>query len=39
VLGIASSQAPDVLLEAGARAVALDYTALPEDLLEDLGLA
>lgn len=39
VLGIASSQSPDVLLGAGARAVAHDYTSLPEDLLADLGLA
>jgi beta-phosphoglucomutase len=39
VLGIASSQAPEVLLEAGARAVARDFMALPEDLLADLGLA
>jgi HAD superfamily hydrolase (TIGR01509 family) len=39
VLGIASSQAAEVLLEAGARAVAADYLSLPEDVLEDLGLA
>jgi beta-phosphoglucomutase len=39
VLGIASSQSPDALLEAGARAVAPDYTSLPDDLLSDLGLA
>jgi HAD superfamily hydrolase (TIGR01509 family) len=38
VLGIASSQVPEVLLEAGARVVVPDYTALPEDLLADLGL-
>lgn len=39
VLGIASSQAPDLLLEAGARDVARDYTGLPEELLADLGLS
>jgi len=39
VLGIASSQAPGILREAGARAVVRDYTALPADLLADLGLA
>jgi beta-phosphoglucomutase len=38
VLAIASSQAPEVLRDAGARAVALDYTAFPADLLADLGL-
>jgi len=39
VLGIASSQTPDVLLDAGARYVARDFTTLPAELLADLGLA
>lgn len=39
VLGIASSQASGVLLEAGARDVVRDYTALPDALLADLGLS
>jgi HAD superfamily hydrolase (TIGR01509 family) len=39
VLGIASSQTPDALLAAGARAVVDDYTRLPAELLADLGLA
>ncbi len=39
VLGIASSQSPDALAEAGARAVVADYTALPGDLLAEVGLA
>jgi HAD superfamily hydrolase (TIGR01509 family) len=38
VLAIASSQAPDDLLDAGASVVAPDYTALPEAVLGDLGL-
>jgi len=38
VLGIASSEAPAALLDAGARTVVPDYTALPADLLADLGL-
>jgi HAD superfamily hydrolase (TIGR01509 family) len=38
VLGIASSEAPALLLEAGARTVVPDYTRLPADLLADLGL-
>ena len=36
VLGIASSQAPGILLDAGARVVVPDYTAVPEDLLAEL---
>jgi beta-phosphoglucomutase len=39
VLGVASSQAPQVLLEAGARLVVPDYTQLPADLLAELGLS
>jgi beta-phosphoglucomutase len=39
VLGIASSQAPEALLEAGARLVAPDYTNIPANLLAELGLA
>jgi beta-phosphoglucomutase len=39
VLGVASSQAPEKLLEAGARAVVPDFIALPADLRADLGLA
>ena len=39
VLGIASSQTPDDLLDAGARYVARDFTTLPAQLLADLGLA
>ena len=39
VLGIASSEAPRALHEAGARSVTTDYTALPADVLADLGLA
>ena len=39
VLGIASSQAPDALLAAGARAVVHDYTLIPAEVLADLGLA
>jgi beta-phosphoglucomutase len=39
VLGVASSQAPGTLLEAGARVVVPDYTAVPADLLAELGLA
>jgi beta-phosphoglucomutase len=38
VLGVASSQAPEKLLEAGARAVVRDFTAVPADLRGDLGL-
>ena len=38
VLGITSSQAPDVLLGAGALAVAADFTAIPADVRTALGL-
>jgi len=38
VLGIASSEAPAALLDAGARTVVADYTDLPADVLADLGL-
>jgi HAD superfamily hydrolase (TIGR01509 family) len=38
VLGIASSQSPTVLIEAGARTVVADYTQLPDALLTDLGI-
>src|SRR5512137_1876549 len=38
VLGIASSQSPEVLLEAGARVVVPDYAVVPADLRVELGL-
>ncbi len=38
VLGVASSQAPEKLLEAGARAVVPDFTTVPPDLRVELGL-
>ncbi len=38
VLGITSSQAADVLLGEGALAVAADFTAIPADVREALGL-
>jgi HAD superfamily hydrolase (TIGR01509 family) len=38
VLGIASSQPPEALVEAGAGAVARDFTGLPPELRADLGL-
>jgi beta-phosphoglucomutase-like phosphatase (HAD superfamily) len=39
VLGVASSEPADALLAAGARVAVPDYTALPADVLADLGLA
>ena len=39
VLGITSSQPAAVLLEAGASAIAPDFTAVPADMLEAIGLA
>jgi 2-haloacid dehalogenase len=39
VVAITSSQSADVLREAGARAVVADFTAIPADVLADLGVS